>query len=215
MNELKARTSADWPTDGEEHRAPLLLLLHGFGSNEHDLASLAPSLPAGSPWASLRAPMSMGFGAAAWFPLDPTFALDQVAIDAATDAVWAWVDVNAPADAAIVPIGFSQGGFMALQLLRTRPTRVPGAVVLSGFANTAEQPADGSLAQERPPVLWARGDADPVVPGHAVDHLDGWLAGHTTARREVRQGLGHGIDDAVMASVRAFLSDLRGAQPGS
>lgn len=208
MTELRARTSADWPDAAETPTAPLLVLLHGFGSNEHDLASLAPALPQARPWASLRAPLTMGYDAAAWFPLDPTFALDQEAVDEATRAVWSWIDAHASHDAAIVPIGFSQGGFMALQLLRTRPARVPGAVVLSGFANTQEQPADSDLARDRPPVLWARGDADPVVPAHAITHLDDWLEGHADARRVVRPALGHGIDETVMTAVRSFIDAL-------
>ncbi len=47
---------------------PLLLLLHGYNSNEGDLFGLAPYLPLEPAIASLRAPTSPGYGYA-WFPL--------------------------------------------------------------------------------------------------------------------------------------------------
>ena len=42
---------------------PLLLLLHGYGSNEQDLPSLVPHLPPGFAHAAVRAPITMAPGA--------------------------------------------------------------------------------------------------------------------------------------------------------
>ena len=47
---------------------PLLVLLHGYNSNEGDLFGLAPYLPLEPAIASLRAPIFTGYGNA-WFPL--------------------------------------------------------------------------------------------------------------------------------------------------
>ena len=47
---------------------PLLLLLHGYNSNEGDLFGLTPYLPLEPAIASLRAPLYTGYGHA-WFPL--------------------------------------------------------------------------------------------------------------------------------------------------
>ena len=58
-------------------------------------------------------------------------------------------------------VGFSQGGLMATQLLRTRPGRVAATVVLSGFVQAAPQPADEQLAAERPAVFWGREPGTP------------------------------------------------------
>ncbi|WP_062295744.1 alpha/beta hydrolase [Demequina maris] len=181
------------------------LLLHGFGSHERDLPGIARWLPAGLPWASLRAPLEMGYGGAAWFPLSPDGAMDQDAIDTATDAVWAWVDVHLADDARIVPIGFSQGGLMALQLLRTRPARVIAPVVLAGFVPEAPQAEDAALAAARPPVFWGRGDADPVIWPDAVARTRAFLATHATVDAHVYPGLGHSICEEEMEDVRAFL----------
>lgn len=46
--------------------APLVVLLHGRGSNERDIIGLADHLPTGPAYASVRAPIAEG-GGYAWF----------------------------------------------------------------------------------------------------------------------------------------------------
>ncbi|MEG1391933.1 MAG: hypothetical protein RSC50_03405, partial [Aurantimicrobium sp.] len=48
---------------------PLLLMMHGYGSNEGDLFSLGQYMPEEFVIASLRAPLSAGPGFA-WFQID-------------------------------------------------------------------------------------------------------------------------------------------------
>ncbi|WP_169746727.1 alpha/beta hydrolase [Demequina silvatica] len=182
------------------------LLLHGFGSHEQDLVSLAHWLPAGLPWASLRAPLDTGYGGAAWFPLSPDGAMDQDAIDAATAAVWDWVDATLGPDPRIVPLGFSQGGLMALQLLRTRPERVVAPVVLAGFVPEGAQAADPTLAAIRPAVFWGRGGSDPVIWPRAIDRTRAFLRDHADVETRIYPGLGHSITEEEMEDVRAFLA---------
>ena len=52
--------------------APLLLLVHGYGSNEQDLFSFAPQLDAGIHIISVRAPYEMPPYGAAWYAIDYT-----------------------------------------------------------------------------------------------------------------------------------------------
>ena len=205
MTLLRSVTSPGWP--GSAARPPrFALLLHGYGSHEHDLPGLAAFLPAGLPWASLRAPLEMGYGAAAWFPLSVDGVMDQDAIRASADAIWEWVDATLPDDAVVVPMGFSQGGLMALQLLRSRPDRVLAPVVLAGFVHADEEPADAALRESRPAVFWGRGDADPVIWPEAVDRTAAWVDAHTTATRRLYPGLQHAVNEEEMADVRAFLA---------
>src|SRR5699024_12422750 len=78
---------------------PLLVLLHGYGSQEHDLMALAEHLPKGPVVASLRAPLPAGPGYA-WFPItDPARAGDPDLdlANAATTGVTRWLrDAHAP-----------------------------------------------------------------------------------------------------------------------
>ncbi len=203
MPTLASVHSSDWPGSAD---SPVAILMHGFGSHERDLAGLAPFLPRSLPWASLRGPLEMGYGGAAWFPLTPDGAMDDAQIRAAADAVWAWVDEHVDPGSAVVPLGFSQGGLMALQLLRTRPARVLAPVVLSGFVQREEQEHDDDLARSRPEVFWGRGDADPVVWPDAVARTASFMDAHTTATTRVYPGLGHSVSERELTEVRAFLA---------
>src|SRR3989344_2896768 len=55
------------PAASTTPRPWLLVLMHGVGSNEQDLFSLAPQIPERFHVLSLRAPFRMGPGAHAWF----------------------------------------------------------------------------------------------------------------------------------------------------
>ena len=55
------------PAASTTPRPWLLVLMHGVGSNEQDLFSLAPQIPDRFHVLSLRAPFRMGPGAHAWF----------------------------------------------------------------------------------------------------------------------------------------------------
>lgn len=193
--------SPDWTP-----HAPLVaLLLHGYGSNEHDLPGLASALGLEMPWASLRAPLDLGPGAA-WFAITTPGNPDPQPVADATDTIWAWVDANLDPDSRLVPIGFSQGSLMASQLLRTRPRRVVAPVILSGFVLGAPQPADHSLAENRPPVFWGRGAQDQIIAAPAITRTESWLPAHTQLTRHVYPGLAHGINAAEIADIRAFLN---------
>ncbi|MDN4473020.1 alpha/beta hydrolase [Demequina zhanjiangensis] len=190
---------------GADDRSPVLLLLHGFGSHERDLVGLVPHVGWGRRWASLRAPVPAGAGAA-WFPITRPGNPDAAPVEAATDAIWAWVDANLGADTPVVPLGFSQGGLMASQLLRSRPERVPAAVVLGGFVLGHPQPGDTALRDAAKPVFWGRGADDLVIAPGAVDRTAEFLPEHSALQARVYPGLAHGIDAAELADVREFLA---------
>jgi len=201
-------------------RDTVVVLLHGYGSTEHDLAGLMTALGLAATWDSPRAPLEMGTGGAAWFhvvtPGDP----EEHPVVEATSAIWDWIDARYGNHVNVVPVGFSQGGLMATQLLRTRPDRVAATVVLGGFTLAAPQPADERLALERPAVFWGRGTDDRVISSAAIERTSTFLPGHSTLTERVYQGLAHGIGTAEVHDVRRFLTTGSGAplsgttQPG-
>ena len=201
---LEALYSPDWASRPDPDT--LVLLLHGYGSNERDLPGIAPYLGVDAPWASVRAPVEMGYGGAAWFPLEGANWLEPAPIEAATAALWEWADDNVSPTTTLVTVGFSQGGMMASQLLRTRPERIAQTVILSGFVLAADQPADARLAEERPAVFWGRGTADAIVPEPLVTAASAWLGAHTTLTKKVYPGLAHSVHDAELADVKAHLN---------
>jgi phospholipase/carboxylesterase len=202
---LRDVRSPEW-ADAGATGPTIALFLHGFGSTEHDLAGLAPALNVEMPWAALRAPIELGNGGAAWFAITTPGHPDPEPLAQATDAIWAWIDAEVDPGTRVVPIGFSQGGLMASQLLRTRPERVLAPVVLGGFVQGAPQPGDTTLAAHRPPVFWGRGAEDRVIAEAAIARTQEFLPRHSSLVERVYPGLAHGISAAEIDDVRGFLA---------
>lgn len=193
-----------WSTPERERAGrPLLLLLHGFGSHEGDLFSLAPGLPLGPAVAALRAPLTLAPGAFAWFPLEATGVELDRAADEAARAVLDWLGSFEHGPVHVV--GFSQGGAMALQLLRLDPSAVASASVLAGFLAGDAHEGDGRLEEVRPPVFWGRGTADDRIDDARVAALEAWLPVHSTARVRIYEDLGHAVSSGELRDLVDFL----------
>ncbi|GAB3139727.1 alpha/beta hydrolase [Marisediminicola antarctica] len=187
----------------ERERAgrPLLVLLHGYGSHEGDLFGLSPQLTLQPVIASVRAPLRAGSGYA-WFPFSPEEAPVAGTADDTARALLAWLDTTTSTSVGL--LGFSQGGAMALQLLRHAPTRFAYAVMLAGFASD-EGEGDADLAAASPPVFWGRGTADQVIPAELVAHTQRWLPSHSTLTERIYEDLGHGVSAAELGDVSDFI----------
>jgi phospholipase/carboxylesterase len=184
---------------------PLLVLLHGYGSDENDLFGLVPYLPDAFVIASVRAPLAppwpmMGN---AWYAIDALARADGVT--AAASAFIEWVD--AAADAPHVGLlGFSQGAAVSLQAMRLEPQLFAFAVNLSGYVSPGELPRDAELAERRPPVFWGRGTRDEVIPAALVEHSVEWLPAHVDLSGRVYPGLTHSVSEDELGDVRSFLT---------
>lgn len=185
---------------------PVLLLLHGYGSDEHDLFGLVPSLPPAFVVASVRAPLAPPWPmpGASWYPIEGLDGRDPDAVTLAARALLSWIQ-DAVGEAPVGLLGFSQGGAVALQTLRAAPDAVSFAVVLAGYAAGGELPGDVVLTERRPPVFWGRGAADDVIPPALVDATAQWLPVHSELSGRVYPGLTHSISQDELDDVRAFL----------
>lgn len=192
---------------GERAGTPLLVALHGVGSDEHDLLALAPALPPAWTVASLRAPLPWG-GGHSWYPLGTPGSPELEPVDAAVEEVLAWVDGVATEHPRIGLLGFSQGGSMALQLLRARPAGFAFAVSLSGFVVPGVTDSrDEAVAAVRPRVFLGHGDLDPVIPTDATARTAVWAADHTDVTVRAYEGLPHAVSAAELADVAAFIGE--------
>jgi phospholipase/carboxylesterase len=148
------------------------VLLHGIGSNENDLVTLAGELDPRLLVVSLRAPRPY-HGGWAWFGLDfPGGGKVVPNVEQAHETVADLVRWFAAAPARlradpqqVYLLGFSQGAMMSLAVLRSAPERLAGVVVLSGLFDdrlVATPAANGAVA--RVPVFVAHGLQDRVLP---------------------------------------------------
>ncbi|QNM86660.1 phospholipase [Polaribacter pectinis] len=155
---------------------PLLILLHGYGSNEQDLFSFAEELPENLLIVSAQAPLSMGFGAYAWYSINfddknGKFS-DLKEAKESIDKIALFIDdikkkYNTNADKTFL-LGFSQGAILSYSLSFFYPNKVQHVIALSGYINTELLPENiskeittnyycshGSVDQVLP-VDWAR-----------------------------------------------------------
>jgi phospholipase/carboxylesterase len=189
--------------EAERADRPLLVMLHGHGSNERVGFELRHHLPPELVLASVRGPRQVG-GGYAWFALDATISLGDIE-DSAT-AVLDWLhglDQRGP----VGILGFSQGVATAFQMIRREPDRFGYAVNLSGAVVPFPAAGDAQFAEQRLPVFWGRGSADPVLPAMLVDPTRAWLSRNTDLNERVYPGLGHNVSAAELNDLSAFIRE--------
>ncbi|KAB7789048.1 alpha/beta hydrolase [Bifidobacterium leontopitheci] len=195
---------------------PLLLCLHGWGSNERDMAGIMRYLAPYNDYVSLRAPLVLAAeedaaaGAYSWFhDAVPTGDDRDRDLYAAACAVDRWVEDMIPADRAVVPVGFSQGGALAVHLLRVRPERYRAAVAFSGFVGSGAvpgtAPADERLAELEVPVFFGYGRDDEVMPKYELFAATAWLEEHTWLTAKGYRGLDHAVSMDELTDVRQWM----------
>lgn len=183
---------------------PVAVLLHGYGANEKDLPELMSYLPE-LPWVSPRAPLASQYEGFSWYDAADLVSPTVEEIQASADSLWHWIDEYIPSDSKLIVIGFSQGALMATELLRTRPNRIQGTVILAGFLASGVLPSDMELTSNKPKVLYARGLEDQMIPKIAVSQLNTWLQAHTRSVTKTYPALGHSVDARVMNDVAQYL----------
>ena len=169
-----------WSHDaGARAGFPLVVFMHGYSGREDDWSAWFSALPEGVAGASLRAPVPVG-DRWAWVRLDgPGMTTSSLRSDyaAAARRVSAWVERQQADRVALV--GWSQGGAMAVQLVRQQPDRFVSAAVVAGFvAYTAPHAGDRA---RRPAVWYGMGDRDDVIAPARATRSRRWLADHTSA----------------------------------
>ena len=186
---------------------PLLVFLHGYGSNEEDLMGLARYLPQEFTFLSVRAPLAAGPGYS-WFPLnqDIDYSVQHVA-DSVT-ALWQMLQPLAAEHSSITLCGFSQGMAMATSLARCQPEKIAAVVGLSGFAVEAPELElfnDAALKEKPVPMFWGRDLADPVITRDKIAYTLAWAPAHTVLESETYPQIGHSVCAEELEDVRSFL----------
>ena len=122
---------------------PLLLLLHGYGSNEEDLFSFATELPEDLIIISARAPQSLGFGSYSWYTINFTASQGKFSdipeAITARDLIAEFIDEIqerykiSPSKTFL--LGFSQGTILSYSVALNYPKLVQKVIALSGYVN--------------------------------------------------------------------------------
>ncbi|WP_457619308.1 alpha/beta hydrolase [Lutibacter sp.] len=149
MKELALQYIVREPNKQTE-KTSLLILLHGYGSNEEDLFSFATELPEDLLIVSARAPQSLGFGSYAWYTINFTanqgkFSDIPEAIEA-RERIATFIDeiqerYHIPPNKTFL-LGFSQGTILSYAVALNYPQKVQKIIALSGYINPELLPED-------------------------------------------------------------------------
>ncbi|WP_299679478.1 alpha/beta hydrolase [uncultured Tenacibaculum sp.] len=117
----------------------VLILLHGYGSNEDDLFSFAEELSDELLIITVRAPYEMGYGGYAWYAINFDANNDKFSdtkqASESVDKIAAFIDeIQAKYNTnKTFLLGFSQGAILSYGLSLRYPNKVQHVVALSGY----------------------------------------------------------------------------------
>ncbi len=196
--------------------APLLIMCHGYGSDENDLFSFASELPEELFIISLRAPHPMQPFGNAWYAINfdaeqGKWSDDEQAKDS-RDSIANFIDYACekyPVDSNNVTLlGFSQGTILSYAVALTFPEKVSNIVALSGYINPNIIPDNvASMDYSNLHFYCSHGTVDQVIPvdwaRKAPKFLEALKINHTYSEFPV----GHGVAPQNFYEFKEWLAD--------
>ena len=214
-------TYLDSPSLSEEN-SDILVMLHGYGSNEKDLIQLASLLDNDLRSISPRAPLQLAPEMYGWFPLEFTsegISVDREKARSAKETLLVFlrhiIDEYKPPEGKIWLMGFSQGSVMAYLSALAEPSLFHGIIALSG-----QFPYHSSLFNRDPerfrtlPFLVVHGLYDDVLPVSNGRISEAWLKDHLDSLTYREYTMGHEINAETLETIRQWLSRMRSGDAG-
>lgn len=197
---------------------PLLLLLHGYGSNEADLFSFATELPDEYYIISARAPYDLQYGSFAWYAInfdadENKFSDIEQAVESRELVVGFLNELvqKYPIDKENVTlVGFSQGSILSYAIALSYPEKVQKVAALSGYINpkmAVENYAANDLSALK--IFASHGSVDQVIPVEWARKVTPFLDNLGIANVFKEYPVGHGVAPQNFADFRKWLIDNR------
>lgn len=203
--------------DGNPDSSPpqaLLLLLHGVGGNEMQLATLAQQQDARVRVVLVRGPLVFGPGQFGWFQV--RFGPRGPSIDAAQAEtsrqqllrlVGSLQDATSVTPRQTTVAGFSQGGIMSAGLALTQPRQVGGFGLLSGRILPEIEPLIASAEElEAVEGFVSHGEYDDKLPLEWARKADAWLCELGVPHSTLHYPAGHELTPGMAADFRDWLN---------
>ncbi|MBA5791633.1 alpha/beta fold hydrolase [Flavobacterium sp. xlx-214] len=193
---------------------PLLLLIHGYGSNEEDLFSFATELPDHYYVISVQAPYQVPPYGFAWYAITfdadmNKFSDDSQAIES-RDTLVQFIDevcAKYPIDKENVNlVGFSQGAILSYSVALTYPEKVNKVVALSGYFNPAIlNPKTDLSAYKNIKIFGSHGTVDQVIPVEWARKTSEFLKPYNISFEYNEYPVGHGVAPKNFFDFKEFL----------
>lgn len=193
---------------------PLLLLLHGYGSNEDDLFSFASELPDEYFVISARAPYDLQYGSYAWYAIN--FDADQNKFSDHDQAVLSRdlvvkfleeLKSKFPIESSnITLIGFSQGSILSYSIALSYPKIVQRVGALSGYLNldtTIDNYQNNDFSGLK--IFSSHGTVDQVIPVEWARKTDPILKSLGINSTYEEYPIGHGVSPQNFYDLKSWL----------
>ncbi|WP_439862508.1 alpha/beta hydrolase [Pseudomonas antarctica] len=201
-------------TQSDARNQPLVIFLHGFGSNEEDLFGIKDSLPSTWTYLSARAPMPVAPSGYRWFAKKAgegdyngeTADLQRSAKLIEAFVTQATAKYHTQSDRVFL-VGFSQGAIMSYEVGLRQPALVRGIAALSGSilpVLKAELKPRASLDQLA--IFIGHGTSDQALPYASATRANEVLTG-LGLKPEFHgyPGMPHTVSDAEVQDLKAWL----------
>lgn len=193
---------------------PLLILLHGYGSNELDLFSFAEELPDTLVIVSLRAPYEMGYGGYAWYDINldsnnnKYSNLDQartslIKITNTIDYLKSKYTTN-PNNTFL--LGFSQGAILSYAISFNYPNKIQHVIALSGYLNLELMPKD-IIQKIDTDYYISHGAVDQVIPVDWARKASPFLNSKGLKNEYSEYPVGHGVAPQNFFSFKKWIEN--------
>ena len=192
----------------------LLILLHGYGSNELDLFSFAEELPDNLLIISLRAPYEMGHGGYAWYAINLDSENNKFSdLNQARESlrkIATTID-NLKTQYATNPnntflLGFSQGAILSYALSFNFPNKIEHIIALSGYLNTELLPEDSNQKISTDYYI-SHGSVDQVIPVDWAKKVSLFLDSKGIQNEFSEYPVGHGIAPQNFFSFKKWIEN--------
>ena len=154
-------------------KTPLLILLHGYGSNEEDLFSFVPTLPEDWLVVSFRAPLNSQYEGYSWYDIDLMNTENRIDIPQAKESlngilenIFKISNHYGLTDNETHLCGFSQGGILSYALALENPQLFSKIACLSCYPEEKlmENMVKDKKKLERLRFFISHGTEDAVIP---------------------------------------------------
>ena len=200
------------------NKNPLLLLLHGYGSNEQDLFSFSSELPDEYYVISARAPYDLQYGSYAWYAINfdgnQNKFSDHIQAVKSRDVISSFIDElihNYPINAQqITLLGFSQGTILSYSVALSYPEKVQRVVALSGYLNeeiTAVDYKSNDFSNLK--MFVSHGTVDQVIPLSWAKKAPGILDSLQIPNVYKEYPVGHGVAPQNFADLKNWLEKTK------
>ncbi|NJP05258.1 MAG: phospholipase [Chloroflexaceae bacterium] len=197
---------------------PLLIMLHGYGSNEQDLIGLAPYLDQRLHIISTRALFDIGFGFA-WYQLGGmpgNLQQDDNTLKQSLDVLLKFVEgipEHLGADPSRVYLfGFSQGAVMSIDVALIYPERIAGVIAISGYLDPTVHDWVNTDQLHRLHALVMHGNVDDVIPVAGGRGIRDFLQTTPVQLNYYEYDIGHGIHPQALTVMQQWLRERIEAQ---